>query len=116
MGLIKESFFLQATDADVLSAPSRLAAIPASGLLSIEATTILSDGINLGRLTLQLPDGDVPFEDFTIPANGFNITQSVMHSDTQLVFQFQVGQGGHVLLAYEEIGGTETLIYVTLAF
>ncbi len=114
--VIKESFRLVATDLDVLAAPSRLAAIPANGLLMIEASAIDASVTNFGSLTLQLPDGDVPFENLLIPANGLSTAGDVMNEDTQLTISMQVRQGGHVGLAYTETGATNVLLYVTLTF
>ncbi len=115
--LIKESYVLTAANADILAAPSRLAAIPRNGVLTIEASTTDSDATNFGRLTLTLPEGDIPFQDLIIPANGLSTADSVMDTDTQLVFTLEVMQGGHVILAYAEDGTVPlTLIYITLSF
>ncbi len=115
MAIIKESFRLSATTADVLAAPSRLAAIPKNGILTIEASASVSNGTNRGQMTLQLPNGDVPFEDLLIPANGFS-TEDIMHSDTELLIVLAVAQGGHVGLLYTEIGALSVLMYVSLTF
>ncbi len=114
--LIKESFLLVASDADVLAAPSRLAAIPRRGVLTIEASTTDFTSVNFGQLTLQLPEGDIPFENLHIPANGLSTANLVMDSDTELLMTMDVNQGGHVLLAYTETGATNALIIVTLSF
>ncbi len=115
--LIKESFLLAADDADVLAAPSRLAAIPRNGRLTIEATCTDCDATNFGRLTLQLPEGDIPFEDLHIPANGLSTADAVMDERTKLIVTMQVAQGGHVGLAYDETGTVALcLIIVTLSF
>ncbi len=116
MGIIKESFRLTGSDADILAAPSRLAAIPRPGVLTIEATCDSSDGTNFGTITLQLPGGEIPFEDLLIPANGFLTGEDVMHSDTQLTFRIPVAQGGHVLYQYTESGSAVLLTFVTLEF
>lgn len=115
--IIVESFVLSAPNADILAAPSRLAAIPRDGTLTIEASTTDSDATNFGRLTLTLPEGDIPFQDLIIPANGLSVADSVMDRDTQMLFTMDVSQGGHVILAYAEDGTVAlTLIYVTLTF
>jgi len=115
--IIKESFLLAADNADVLAAPSRLAAIPANGQLTIEASATDCDAINFAQLTLQLPGGDIPFENLHIPANGFSTADGVLHTDTQLSVTMLVPQGGHVGLNYNENGTvTLTLIYITLVF
>ncbi len=116
MAIIKESFLLIATNADVLAAPSRLAAIPSNGVLTIEASALQSNAVNRGTLTLQLPDGDVPFEDLVIPANGQTVTEHVLNLDTMLKIVMPVAQGGHVLLNFTEVGAVEIILHVTLAF
>ncbi len=116
MGIIKESFFLSASDADILAAPSRLAAIPQPGILTIETTARDSDGTNFFTITLQLPGGEIPFEDLIVPANGFTTADDVMHSDTQLTFRIPVAQGGHVLYQATEAGTAFMLTMITLEF
>ncbi len=110
MGIIKESFQLTATDADILAAPSRLAAIPENGSLLIEVATTDCDATNFGQLTLQLPGGEVPFENLIIPFNGRNTSDSVMDKNLTSVFLFEVKKGGHVLVQYTE-NGTVTLAF-----
>ncbi len=116
MPLIKESFSLVATDADILAAPSRLAAIPGQGSLTFEVSASDADLTNFGTLTLQLPDGSIPFEDLLIPFSGSSAEQQ-MDSLLQLSVTMSVPQGGHVLLSYTENGTVAfILIYATLTF
>ncbi len=115
MAIIKESFELSASDADVLAAPSRMAAIPKGGILTIEASARLSS-TNNGQLTLQLPGGGIPFENLIIPANGFSTAENIMHTDTQLTIILPVEQGGHVLLSYVEAGTVVVFLIITLNF
>lgn len=115
--LIKESFTLTTSDGDILAAPSRLAAIPKNGVLTIEATATDADATNFGTLTLLLPNGDNPLIDVLIPANGFSTADQVMHSFTELKLQMVVSQGGHVGLAYTENGTVALVtIFATLSF
>jgi len=117
MSLIKESFFLTATNTDILAAPSRLAAIPADGILTIEVSSTDSDPTNFGTLTLQTPDGDVPFENLHIPFNAFGNGSAILHNDTELMIQLDVTAGGHVGLSYTETGVVlVVIIIVTLTF
>ncbi len=116
MPMIKESFQFAASNVDILAAPSRLTAIPRSGLLTIEATCTDSDAANRALITLQLPGGEIPFEDLIVPVNGFSTADSVMHNDTSMVFAFRVAQGGHVLYQYTEVGATTFFTIVTLEF
>ncbi len=116
MGVIKESFLLTADNTDILSAPSRLAAIPADGTMTLEISSTDCDATNFGLMTLQLPQGDIPFEDLHIPASG-NAGDAEMDTRTQLTVSFGVARGGHVGLAYNE-NGTVALVLViaTLVF
>ncbi len=116
MPTIKESFSLVASNADILSAPSRLAAVPSNGVLTIEVSSTDSDATNFGTITLQLPNGDIPFEDLIVPI-GFSATDNSMDTDLQLLFSMPVSQGGHVLLSYTENGTVVGLyLLVTLVF
>lgn len=116
--IIKESFILTATTVDVLAAPSRLAAIPANGVLTIEATANDADVTNQGLLTLQLPNGDIPMQDLMIPSgNPFNAADVVLDTNTELLIQMVVTQGGHVGLDYTEVGTVGiAFLHVTLEF
>lgn len=108
---------LTGSNADILSAPSRLAAIPANGQLIIEATCTDSEATNRALITLQLPNGDVPFEDLIVPINGFFSADNVMHNDTELIISMNVGQGGHVLFSYTEVGTVALAFFIiTLSF
>lgn len=117
--VIKESFLLGATDADILAAPSRLAAIPSAGVMTIEASCTDCDLTNNGTLTLQLPNGDTPFEDLHIPAVApqGSAVDGVLDTHSELKISFNVAAGGHVGLAYTENGTVVTcIIMVTLTF
>ncbi len=115
--VIKESFLLVADTTDILAAPSRLAAIPKNGVLTIEASATECNATNFGRLTLQLPDGDIPFQDLHIPANGSSLLDGVLDTRTQLTVTMVVGQGGHVGLNYDETAAVVlVLLFVTLTF
>ncbi len=116
MGIIKESFHLLASNADILAAPSRLAAIPQNGILTIEVSSESNDASTNGLITLQLPGGEIPFEDLQVPFNGFATADSLLHSDTQLTFRVPVAQGGHVLYQYTEVGVNVLFTIVTLEF
>lgn len=115
--VIKESFSLTATNNDVLSAPSRLSALPSDGLLTLEIAATDADATNYGTVTLQLPDGDIPFEDLLVPYNGYSTADQTVHDDTELMVQMEVQQGGHVLLSYTENGTVAfCTIYATYEF
>jgi len=116
MSLIRESFALVASDTDILAAPSRLAAIPANGQLTIEVSCTDNDITNFGQITVQLPNGDIPLRDVTIPFSG-NSSDGMLDSDTEMIVVMDIGQGGHLLLQYTE-NGTVALafLHVSLLF
>ncbi len=115
--VIKEAFQFTATNADILAAPSRLAAIPRNGLLVVEVSTTDCDGTNFGQLTIQMPDGDIPLEDVIIPANGFSVGDNILHEDTKLMVSLAATQGGHVGVAYTENGAVAAAYFMfTLTF
>ena len=116
MPLIRESFALVASDADILAAPSRLAAIPANGVLTVEISATDNDGVNFGQLTVQLPGGDIPLQLVQIPFSGSS-TEGMLDSNTELVVVMQVPQGGHVILQYVENGTVvQAFLHVSLQF
>jgi hypothetical protein len=112
--IIKETYQLTASNTDILAAPSRLAALPGSGIMTIECSATECNATNNGTLTLQMPDGELPFENLLVPANGYSLLDSVVHDETALQMQIEVDQGGHVSLAYTETG-TVVLFYITVS-
>ncbi len=115
--IIKETYSLGSSTEDVFAAPSRLNAIPSRGVLTLELSCTDGQTTNHGLVTLQLPGGELPFENMRMPYNAYSADYDVMHDDTSLVFQFQVEQGGHVLLSYEEVGTVVGLFVIaTLEF
>jgi len=116
MPVIKETYLLIASDADVLAAPSRLAAIPSNGTLTLELSATHCGPTNHATVTLQLPDGTIPLEDVHIPFGG-HISEVSIHNMTALQIQFGVSAGGHVLLAITEAGTVASVfIIATLTF
>lgn len=117
MAIIKESYLLTASNTDIMAAPSRLASIPSDGILTIEFSATDNDGTNYGTMTLQTPGGDTPFENLVIPQNGFSTADGVIHDDTDIQYQMEVSQGGHVTLSYTENGTVAgTMVILTLDF
>lgn len=116
MGIIKESFLLVADNADILAAPSRLAAIPSAGILTLEMAATQCSATNFGLVTLQLPEGDIPFEDLHVPFSG-TTSEAALNNEFMLVIQLEVAAGGHVLLSYDENGTVAVfLMHATLSF
>lgn len=116
--MIVETFLLSGTNADVLKAPSRLAAIPKDGVLTIEASADKCDGTNNGQLTIRDAEGDVPIRNCHIPANGMGdgstSVPGVLHGSTEWVIAVPVQQGQHVQVDYEETGTVVAILRATL--
>lgn len=104
--MIVETFDLQATNADVLVAPSRLAAIPYSGTLTLEFGASNISASHTWKITLQLPNGEVPIDDQLVTSCG---AAGTLDDNTKYTLTFPVAQGGHVLLA-ATLSGTSTLM------
>jgi hypothetical protein len=115
MALISESYILTASNTDILAAPSRLAAIPRGGVLTLEYSATNSNATHNWTITAQTPEGDVPFEDLRVPYNGYS-SDVVMHTDTRLRFQFRATQGGHFLLSATETGTSNLYLVASLVF
>ena len=116
MALIQEVHRLNASNTDILAAPSRLSAIPRGGVLTVEYSAVASDGSNYFAITCLTPEGDVPFEGLRVPYNGYSATQDTLHSDTRLRYQFTATQGGHFLLSAEETGSSILYVLCSLVF
>ena len=102
--IITESFLTAATVTDLLEAPSRLAAIPEAGIMTLQISATQCTATNTSKVTIQLPDGSNPVKEFHIPFNGYSATDGVMHDETALQIQFPVDKGGHVLISITETG------------
>ena len=109
--MIQETFLLSATNTDVLVAPSRLAAIPYSGTLTLEMQADNQDHTNYFSVTLQLPNGDTPIDNQPIPKGA---TAGAINADDKYVVSFPVAQGGHVLIACTETGTALMSLRATL--
>ena len=114
MTVIVETFRITSSNSDVLKAPSRLAAIPFGGILTLELSATKCDSTDYYKFTLQLPDGEVPIDGVHIPANGYSTDQHVLHDETLMMAQFPAYQGGHFLLDVEENGSAQVFILATL--
>lgn len=117
MPIIVETYALAADNTDILAAPSRLAAMPADGTLTIEMSATEANGTNYGQVSIQLPDGSNPLDTVTLPANGLSTADGVINDDTSLNLVVEVEKGGHVLVAYDETGTVaEAFFQFTLQF
>jgi len=110
--MIKESYLLSATTADILEAPSRLAAIPANGVMTLEFSATDCDPSNYATLTIQLPDGSNPVNDVHIPYNGVSGSHAAMYDECELAFKFGVSKGGHLLVSVTETGTVASILVI----
>lgn len=99
--MIVETYMIQATNTDILSTPSRLAAIPYTGTLIMEFQASDNDGTNNFVLTVQLPDGSVPLDGVQAPQG---VTDGAWNRNDKFTVAFQVVKGGHVIVAATETG------------
>lgn len=113
--IIKEFFYISASNTDLLAAPSRLAAIPKDGVLTLEFSALDSDSSNHYDLTIQTPEGDVPLDGVQVPASG-NTADVEFNRDTKLKLQFTARQGGHFLISLTETGTANMAVMATLTF
>jgi len=112
--MIQEVHVFSSTQNDLLQAPSRLAAIPFNGTLTLEISAQVCSSTNHVDLTLQLPEGEVPVDAQIVPENGYDNANWMLHSDTMLVFQFDATQGGHFLISVVETGSCPYIVRATL--
>lgn len=99
--MIVESYNLSASNTDILAAPSRFTSIPYAGTFTMEFQATANDATNNFQITVQLPDGTVPFEDLLAPAGA---TAGGLNDDDLFFAQFEVAKGGHVLVSATENG------------
>jgi hypothetical protein len=109
--MIAEFYRLEATNTDVLKAPSRLAAIPYNGTLILEMQAQQSDGTNQFTVTVQLPDGSTPIENMIIPDGA---TDGALNADDKYTIAVPATAGGHILVSATEGGTAVMMIRATL--
>ncbi len=109
--MIVETFYLTATDADILAAPSRLNSIPYNGTLILEFQSTVNTATASFDVTIQLPDGSTPLESVSIPDG---VVPGAMNTDDKYVVSVPATLGGHVIVAATEVGTAELFIRATL--
>lgn len=109
--MISETYQLSATDADVLAAPSRLSAIPYAGQMILEFQSSVNDSTNNFAVTIQLPDGSTPVEDFQIPKGA---TAGAINGDDKWAIQVPASAGGHIGVAATLTGSGVLTMRATL--
>lgn len=113
---IVETYNIGATIDDLLQTPSRLSSMPFGGTLTIEASADVCTGANYLAMTVLTPDGDIPFENMRIPANGYDTANAVLHDATQFTARFSVAQGAHFRLSLVKNGTVDGFVRVTFAW
>jgi len=109
--MIVEVFRLEATNADVLSAPSRLAALPYSGTLTLEFQAANNTLTAFWAVSVQMPNGDVPLDSVRIPEG---VTDGGLNRDDKYQITVPATQGGHILVDAQETGVSVLIIRATL--
>ena len=112
--MIREVFHVAADNSDLLAAPSRLAAIPYDGVLSVELQGHGVDGTDTNKVTytIELPDGSAPVIDQMLTGG---TTAFAIDDRTETLYQFGAYQGGHFLLSFAVAGTGRATVVVTLA-
>jgi len=113
--MIIESYQTSADNTDLLKAPSRLAAIPENGTLTLEVSATAGTAANNAKVTVRTAEGDVPIREVLIPANGYDTTNSVLHGSTEWVVAMPVQQGQHVQIEVDVTGTVLVFVRATLA-
>lgn len=109
--IITLSSFISATDTDVLN-NTRLQTVPTRGVITIEVQADLNDATNRFVISVQLPDGQTPFESIAVPGVNPSLA-GVIDSRMALVGNFPVDQGGHLVLNLTETGAAICTFRVT---
>ncbi len=109
--MIVETFRLEATDADVLAAPSRLAALPYNGRLILEFQASTNTLTAFWAVTISLPNGDIPLDGVRIPEG---VTDGALNADDKYSVNFAATAGGHILIGALETGSSVLIIRATL--
>jgi len=110
--MIQERDIIAATNTDLL-AGGRLNSIPYAGTLTVELQSQFADATNQYRLTLQLPNGDVPIDNQLVPGCNPAIA-GVIDDRTKFIMSFRAASGGHFVISLTETGTAVCTFCVTL--
>jgi len=99
---IIEQNIIVATDTDVLNG-TRLNSIPYNGSLTFQFSVDLANATNNWRLTLQLPDGDVPIDNQILTGTNPAL-DGVLDERTLFRVSYRAPQGGHFTVSLTETG------------
>ncbi len=109
--MIVEAFRIEATDGDLLAAPSRLAALPYSGTLILEFQASTNTLTAFWAVSVSLPDGAIPLDSVRIPEG---VTDGALNMDDKYSVSFPATTGGHILVNCVETGSSVLVIRATL--
>ena len=101
-----------ASNTDILQG-TRLQTVPAGGFLTFELQASDNDATNNFTATVQLPNGDTPFESVRVPAGNTAGLAGVLDSQTKMMATFPVAQGGHAVFSVTETGDAEVTWRIT---
>lgn len=109
-GVIFESGFLAATNADILTA-TRLQTVPAAGTMLFQVQASDDDATNNYVIDIQLPNSDVPMVAVRVPAGR---TAGIARLDSQMMLQYlaEINMGGRVVFGLTETGDAEAMYRV----
>lgn len=98
--------FEAATANDVLQG-TRLQTVPSNGVLSVEMQAADNVAANNYAAALQLPNGKTPFTGMLVPSGRTAGLPGALDTDLEFKASFRIGQGGHSVLDFTEVGDTE---------
>lgn len=107
-GPITISGNLTADNTDILSG-TRLQSAPRNGAMTFEVISNKADTTNNFTTSIQLPNGDTPWDAVLVPGNNPSLA-GAMDDRQKLQGTYPVQQGGHVVFSVDETG-TATLTY-----
>lgn len=105
-GVIIESGFISATNADLLT-QTRLQTAPSNGIMLFQVQASDNDATNNYKIDIQLPDSDVPMVAVDVPMGETAGLAGMLNDDTMLQFAAAVGKGGRVVFGLTETGDAE---------
>lgn len=105
-GVIIESGFISATNADLLTS-TRLQTAPSDGEMLFQVQASDNDATNNYKVDLQLPDSDVPMVAQDVPMGATAGLSGQLDSRFMLQYATQVGKGGRVVFFLTENGDAE---------
>ncbi len=111
-GVIMESGFIAATNADLLTA-TRLQTVPADGVMLFQMQASDNDATNSYKVDIQLPDSDVPMIAQDVPMGATAGLAGQLDDDFMLQYAAQVAKGGRVVFGLTEDGDAECTWRVT---